>query len=295
MRGGVSSSSDSDPHTSPSSPRAWGCFLNVFTTQPPCSVFPTCVGVFLRPCRASSLRISLPHVRGGVSYALQRGVDLGTSSPRAWGCFCKAGVWPASRQVFPTCVGVFLWKGKCQTRAWRLPHVRGGVSIMFMGLCRGKRSSPRAWGCFFLPSTHNDVAVGLPHVRGGVSHFWDCETMIQAVFPTCVGVFHFPPRSGRSGDGLPHVRGGVSCVPQSALPVKVSSPRAWGCFQVCSHLIYCTAVFPTCVGVFLIFFPNLPYSSGLPHVRGGVSRLRVLSVQQKKSSPRAWGCFSPPR
>ena len=87
VRGGVSSVLLSRPGLNGSSPRAWGCFHVV----PDCGhnglVFPTCVGVFPKPALLRRNRRSLPHVRGGVSFALYR-ADFGTrSSPRAWGCF----------------------------------------------------------------------------------------------------------------------------------------------------------------------------------------------------------------
>ena len=53
------------------------------------------------------------------------------------------------------------------------------------------------------------------------------------------------------------------------------------------------AVFPTCVGVFLLCQQYTDLKGGLPHVRGGVSVLRVTGLLVPTSSPRAWGCFSP--
>ena len=50
-------------------------------------------------------------------------------------------------------------------------------------------------------------------------------------------------------------------------------------------------VFPTCVGVFLLHGAALSGSSGLPHVRGGVSQPVGVWPGPWSSSPRAWGCF----
>ena len=112
-----------------SSPRAWGCFLREGHGAPVLQVFPTCVGVFLWPVEEPGLYSGLPHVRGGVSYALQRGIDLGTSSPRAWGCFRPGLLEKLFYPVFPTCVGVFPEKDEKSRKKMSLPHVRGGVSF----------------------------------------------------------------------------------------------------------------------------------------------------------------------
>jgi len=45
------------------------------------------------------------------------------------------------------------------------------------------------------------------------------------------------------------------------------------------------------VGVFLgnaAFDDDIPC---LPHMRGGVSKSERISIEAKKSSPHAWGCF----
>ena len=173
-----------------SSPRAWGCFPGIIPPR--------------------HLTYGLPHVRGGVSYALQRGVDLGRSSPRAWGCFRHLQ-------------GIHRrWSG--------LPHVRGGVSEQKDFQEDERVSSPRAWGCFctsrrhapypyvfptcvgvFPASAYSDPRkVRLPHVRGGVSLYVGGVDSDAVVFPTCVGVFLSSTLSSVDGSGLPHVRGGVS-------------------------------------------------------------------------------------
>ena len=71
----------------------------------------------------------------------------------------------------------------------------------------------------------------------------------------------------------------------------VSSPRAWGCFPVMKKNSGKQAVFPTCVGVFLVMISVLGVRSNLPHVRGGVSKMAMSSTPRGESSPRAWGCF----
>ena len=93
----------------------------------------------------------------------------------------------------------------------------------------------------------------------------------EGVFPTCVGVFPRTYRGRRSADGLPHVRGGVSQSNNVADDLRLSSPRAWGCFPVKPLHPEWRAVFPTCVGVF-------PVRCDVP-------------LGPRWSSPRAWGCF----
>ena len=50
-------------------------------------------------------------------------------------------------------------------------------------------------------------------------------------------------------------------------------------------------VFPTYVGVFLPGVRQAESPGGLPHVRGGVSRINVALTVILRSSPRTWGCF----
>ena len=156
--------------------------------------------------------MGLPHVRGGVSEAVQ-GLQLtDQSSPRAWGCFRKRQSVVRLTRVFPTCVGVFPVVVDGVGYTVGLPHVRGGVSCS-SGRRRVYRwSSPRAWGCFHDPPAPQSQA---------------------PVFPTCVGVFLSSLKRPRYSGRLPHVRGGVSNSPGQLKPPYPSSPRAWGCFLVC--------------------------------------------------------------
>ena len=168
VRGGVSNAMLYWTEPKRSSPRAWGCFQSLCLTSTHPTVFPTCVGVFLKlPC-SSLMTACLPHVRGGVSYDRRIIGDQKKSSPRAWGCFLRLRILRTGDCVFPTCVGVFPWSHEVH-RLWRgLPHVRGGVSPVQAGERPGLLSSPRAWGCF----------------RGSRR-----GARKNRVFPTCVGVF----------------------------------------------------------------------------------------------------------
>ena len=212
------------------------------------------MGVFLSITIINENENSLPHVRGGVSSQGCQGLRHPQSSPRAWGCFPVE--MPPTRKdyVFPTCVGVFPGRLRQQTRRSRLPHVRGGVSPPRRSFTALAMSSPRAWGCF-------------PGASAGGSR--------DMVFPTCVGVFLELRKKLIFILCLPHVRGGVSNIVVFYAGDKVSSPRAWGCFQTKQNI-------------------NIQYVS-LPHVRGGVSFYSETIAEMAWSSPRAWGCFSPLR
>ncbi len=250
MRGGVSTSRNYRQGRRRSSPRAWGCFRVRQRRSQMLVVFPTCVGVFPPPPAWPGVGRRLPHVRGGVSSAAPPATLIASSSPRAWGCFRADGRGHDAAAVFPTCVGVFLDRGRDDRGGAGLPHVRGGVSQHVGDPRRGQQSSPRAWGCFHRAGLH------LP---------------VRCVFPTCVGVFlpagPVQPALAR----LPHVRGGVSPVSVIWPLTRMSSPRAWGCFPVGLDRHRPGLVFPTCVGVFPGGDRTPESGAGLPHVRGGVS------------------------
>ena len=270
VRGGVSKEALCKHTCIRSSPRAWGCFSRTRPCPECLPVFPTCVGVFLGKVPWGTSSKGLPHVRGGVSAKIMTGQVTIVSSPRAWGCFCLSARQERGYAVFPTCVGVFLWHRLAAVASLSLPHVRGGVSLMTRKKYRWTRSSPRAWGCFFLE--------GFPQKR-------------FSVFPTCVGVFPAPTGRDAPSGSLPHVRGGVSMLLDGKGAMVGSSPRAWGCFHKGRLLSDPLTVFPTCVGVFPSSAAAKRYSSGLPHVRGGVSPALRRVFQRRLSSPRAWGCF----
>ena len=208
MRGGVSECKPEIIADVVSSPRAWGCFHPVHEKTPRTAVFPTCVGVFLRDGQSSKELDSLPHVRGGVSTIAFVEPEIAGSSPRAWGCFSPRVGFPCVFRVFPTCVGVFLYKptprggqpvfptcvGVFPTFFFsfliypRLPHVRGGVSKRLPCPSACLWSSPRAWGCFFRRYASGQYTAVFPTCVG-VFLQTVIKLVLAAVFPTCVGVF----------------------------------------------------------------------------------------------------------
>ena len=191
-RGGVSPIRARSPFTKPSSPRPWGCFPTAMLRLPRSRVFPTPVGVFLRPVSGLENVCRLPHARGGVSRILSSSSAGYRSSPRPWGCFFESLPRGSEQRVFPTPVGVFPGPPRGRFPRFRLPHARGGVSTIW-GVCGSSlRSSPRPWGCFLAAL----LSSGL-----------------DSVFPTPVGVFLKSRVSPLAMFSLPHARGGVSVAP----------------------------------------------------------------------------------
>ena len=155
-------------------------------------------------------------------------------------------------------MGVFLVNEPVLSAGGGLPHVRGGVSGIQQHTAAVPGSSPRAWGCF-----QDGSLRPCPH----------------GVFPTCVGVFRNDTRGNDFYHCLPHVRGGVSEALPDGSVHTVSSPRAWGCFFGKNALQSFKKVFPTCVGVFLKAPSAVYWFTGLPHVRGGVSRAEIQEAE----------------
>ena len=134
-------------------------------------------------------------------------------------------------------------------------------------------SSPRPWGCF---------SYSIKFERRKV------------VFPTPVGVFLASRTMPAIVRRLPHARGGVSCASDNSRFASRSSPRPWGCFHVFNRDRRMAAVFPTPVGVFLLYVCTFRAFISLPHARGGVSRSSRTRHFKQASSPRPWGCFHKP-
>ena len=111
-----------------------------------------------------------------------------------------------------------------------LPHVRGGVSTIAVGIKQARKSSPRPWGCFSLAGRIFKA---------------------RRVFPTSVGVFPIAATNALDDLSLPHVRGGVSWLREVDSSLWGSSPRPWGCFYLNRINQRDHSVFPTSVGVFL--------------------------------------------
>ena len=129
-RGGVSVGIVAHGLPRRSSPRPWGCFSRSDWHRQASLVFPTPVGVFLRLQVVTHQTSRLPHARGGVSECDDGGNGDGESSPRPWGCFLLGRKLLTDIPVFPTPVGVFLVSRLPPRYSGRLPHARGGVSLL---------------------------------------------------------------------------------------------------------------------------------------------------------------------
>ena len=215
-----------------SSPRVWGCSRGSPVRLGCVGVFPTCVGVFLHGAPSTPESVRLPHVCGGVPQESATLISFTMSSPRVWGCSCMEQDKRDLETVFPTCVGVFPLKRIKKITDCGLPHVCGGVPLPNLDGRVLQGSSPRVWGC----SPHE--------VRRGRG---------RLVFPTCVGVFPSPTSSPQTSSSLPHVCGGVPEYGYNPQFYASSSPRVWGCSPGIGNNAGGRIVFPTCVGVFLIF------------------------------------------
>ena len=90
--------------------------------------------------------LSLPHARGGVSFAEYENDWVLPSSPCTWGCFSRKTTGEFESGVFPMHVGVFLSRVKTQCIAHGLPHARGGVSEYRVRRKDLDVSSPCTWG-----------------------------------------------------------------------------------------------------------------------------------------------------
>ena len=192
------------------------------------------------------------------------------SSPHPWGCFQAEAVAVFVFDVFPTPVGVFLSQCSIAPNCGRLPHTRGGVSLLGVQFLKDGESSPHPWGCFL----HQNI-----------------RAFLASVFPTPVGVFLFAGCATPMTVSLPHTRGGVSCLLCGLVALYWSSPHPWGCFSCPINSGSFSLVFPTPVGVFLGKHPRIQNWQRLPHTRGGVSVLFGVSLVTSTSSPHPWGCF----
>jgi len=94
-----------DPPLDGSSPRAWGtlvCYLARYLYR---RFIPTCVGNTPVTDRVSEFVPVHPHVRGEHTSTNAQPVELGGSSPRAWGTLLGPCPLISARRFIPTCVG----------------------------------------------------------------------------------------------------------------------------------------------------------------------------------------------
>ena len=109
-----------------------------------------------------------------------------------------------------------------------------------------------------------------------------------------MGVFLDRLAGSSLSDCLPHARGGVSGLSKEFEITIESSPRPWGCFLIVDDGIQLVEVFPTPVGVFLVWRGSHFARMGLPHARGGVSNIFLLSILHHEVFPTPVGVFPGP-
>ncbi len=132
----------------------------------------------------------------------------------------------------------------------------------------------------------------LPHAGGGVSEHILVDVKKTASSPRRWGCFHGAKATNAELASLPHAGGGVSQGDSGFYSSLESSPRRWGCFCLGVLGFAQCRVFPTQVGVFLLYDMNLTNVARLPHAGGGVSQNCRACKERRMSSPRRWGCFS---
>ena len=150
------------------SPHAWGCSVGRLVDRRNRHVLPTRVGMFRRSSPPTEPSRSSPHTRGDVPFRYCTPPYMWQFSPHAWGCSVRTEPCDGTRQVLPTCVGMFHAKGISLPGLLRSPHMRGDVPIFITKPLIENEFSPHAWGCSGLPRPER------PH---------------RAVLPTRVGMF----------------------------------------------------------------------------------------------------------
>ncbi len=216
----------------------------------------------------------VPHVlptRVGVPPGChQRDAPSRPSSPPAWGCLRIAGAMNVLEAVLPTRVGVppnSLSRGSGSTRP---PHPRGGASPRLVVSPLVSPSSPPAWGCLRLC-----VSVG---------RHW-------AVLPTRVGVPPTGPKPERRRRPSSPPAWGCLGATLVLTTCPRSSPPAWGCLRRRDLRMTVDCVLPTRVGVPPSYRQTCTCSPSPPHPRGGASVTEGDKIEEKSSSPPAWGCL----
>ncbi len=175
MCGGVSIRQRQNSRGSQFSPHVWGCFYYANSKLPRISVLPTCVGVFLRDLTIHISHTSSPHMCGGVSDKPLDEEWVMRFSPHVWGCFLLSYAHSNSRDVLPTCVGVFLLVLSRNANRYCSPHMCGGVSLSPDKIGLSNRVLPTCVGVFPSQAKVREPHKCSPHMCGGVSLMIACS------------------------------------------------------------------------------------------------------------------------
>ncbi len=106
-RGGISNHRPRKNAPTGSSPHTRGYFLEHLTAAQKMLLFPAHAGVFPAYSSASSLTLSLPRTRGGISFRLARKLCEIDSSPHTRGYFLHCSYAHLPHSLFPAHAGVF--------------------------------------------------------------------------------------------------------------------------------------------------------------------------------------------
>ena len=128
------------------SPHAWGWTATLSTGHLGQLVFPTRVGVDLGISGDCIQYPSFPHTRGGGPMCSMKVYFCPTFSPHAWGWTYRAARISERGCVFPTRVGVDLYKFLKEHSDWSFPHTRGGGPVEIAAALNVTKFSPHAWG-----------------------------------------------------------------------------------------------------------------------------------------------------
>ena len=209
-----------------------------------------------------------PHVHGERVSLGGDLVEVGGSSPRAWGTHPPRGEGFYLYRFIPTCMGNASAPPPIFRKIAVHPHVHGERKLLpTEGLIR-VGSSPRAWG------TRRAVRKHPEHVR---------------FIPTCMGNASARMHRVCSSTVHPHVHGERVKSERDTERFFGSSPRAWGTPNTPKSTSPGRRFIPTCMGN--AFRWNLRSESPAvhPHVHGERNPTNAPIPIRFGSSPRAWG------
>ncbi len=129
MRGGVPDVNGKKKFTLKLSPHAWGCTVASGRAVLYDTIVPTCVGVYRRFILSFWNLKYCPHMRGGVPVVSAEILNYEKLSPHAWGCTVMKINRRHSKEIVPTCVGVYRHNSLVIPLAVYCPHMRGGVPM----------------------------------------------------------------------------------------------------------------------------------------------------------------------
>ena len=184
---------------------------------------------------------------------------------------------------------MYLLIGYQGVRGLRFPHTRGGVPHSRQKGNGKTWFSPHTWGCTV------SAVPSLPTLN---------------VFRTHVGVYLQGAKANFPEGSFPHTRGGVPTGDAITGATITFSPHTWGCTYQCAQPKFQMMVFPTHVGVYLVFrkivvigvvFPThvgvylnarhfFTHRTRFPHTRGGVPSSTIAIASKTEFSPHTWGC-----